>query len=421
MSRFSWLVWFVSVAAMGLAGAVHAQLSLELYIDSGDGLDDPIYVTGSRTPGDDRLFVVTRDGRIEVWLGDQFAPAPYLDLSQGARTPPESVDTESEGGLLGLTFSPDFANDGFFYVYYTAGDPNVSNDLESRLSRFQASGNPLTSNVANPAETILPPFPVDQPRPDHNGGSVEVFGTDLYIALGDGGPGDGRLAQDDSTILGKLLRFDLTQDPPPAEVIGKGLRNPYRFSIDSETGDIYIGDVGTNLAEEITIVPKADLVGAPLNQTAPLNFGWPIEEGFTCIGPTEPTDPPCGDPSLYPPVFDYDHSNFRVAVVGGVVYRGSDRSLRGTYYFGDWLARDFWSLEWTASQGLAEDPVSENSLFAPINQLVAYGSGNDGEVYVVESNNAIYKLVPEPAALFSGLVAVASVWGIVIVRRRFAA
>jgi glucose/arabinose dehydrogenase len=414
------LLLVVCASGLGLASTphtAHGQLSLELVISGSDGLEDPIFVTGSGATGDNRLFVASRDGRIEVWLGDRFAASPYLDLSTAARSAPDSVDPEGEGGLLGVAFSPDFANDGFFYVYYTAGDPSVSNDLESRVSRFQALGDPLVSNLANPAETILAPFPLAQPRTNHNGGNLDIFDDYLYIALGDGGQ-NRNLAQDDSTLFGKLIRLDLMQDPPTAEVVGKGLRNPFRFSIDSMTGDIYIGDVGGSLAEEISIVADADLVGVPIGNAAPLNFGWPIEEGFVCLGPVFPADPPCGDPSLIPPVFDYDHSNNRFAVVGGVVYRGADASLQGQYFFGDWLAADFWSLEWNSTQGLLGEAVSENTLFAPLNQVVAFGTDSSGEVYVVDPGGGIYRVVPEPGMLLSSVSSLGMVWLLIFFRRR---
>jgi glucose/arabinose dehydrogenase len=384
----------------------HAQL--ELVVQASDGLDNPIYVTGTGIPGDERLFIATRDGRIEVWDGQSLAPTPYLDLTS-------EVDEEAEGGMLGLAFSSDFAVDGRFYVYYTAGNPNVNGDLVSRVSRFEAEGDPRTSNIANPTETILAPFPLDQPRSNHNGGTLQVRGDALYIALGDGGLASSS-AQDDSTILGKLIRFDLSQDPPPFEIVAKGLRNPYRFSIDSLTGDLYIGDVGGFMAEEISVATASALAtGVALGQTAPINFGWPIEEGFVCREPQG--SPPCGDPALTAPIFDYNHSNGRVAVVGGVVYRGPDPSLQGLYFFGDYLAADFWSLEWNAIQGLVEAPVSENTLFAPISRVVGFGTGTDGAVYVVDPNDAIYR-VPEPSVNLMSVVAIGSALVMGIFRRR---
>ncbi|MDJ0869403.1 MAG: PQQ-dependent sugar dehydrogenase [Myxococcota bacterium] len=385
-------VWFrvfaTSISTLLLALAASADLRTELVIG---GIGESTYVTSTGLPGDDRLVVLGRSGRIRLLRDGALLTPDFLDLSQCV-APPACTDTEVEGGLLGIAFSPDYANDGHFYVYRTLGDPSVGNDLVSRLSRFTVLGDPTTSNVADASsEQVL--FEIDQPAGNHNGGTVAFRGDHLYLGLGDGGPG--RNGQDDSTLLGKMLRFDLTEEDPQPEVYAKGLRNPYRFAFDPKWNDLYIADVGSNLWEEVNVL-AAD---AP----AGTNFGWDVEEGSACKSPS-PGEPSCGDPSLVRPTFAYDRSGGRAAIVGGVVYRGALRSLRGHYVFADYLSGEYWSFLWNPEDGIVGEVVDRRADFAPsagtIRQPVAFGTDSQGELYVLDRiGSKIFKLVGDPEDL----------------------
>jgi glucose/arabinose dehydrogenase len=384
-----------TAAALGLvlaAGAAGAELRTELVAG---GLAQPIFLTA---PADDlRLFVLERDGRILVLDGG--SALPFLDIR-------DRVDaSEGEGGLLGLAFPKDYASAGVFYVYYTTGDEAVSNDLVSRLSRFHAVGDPATSNSADPdGEAIL--FSLPQPRPNHDGGTVAIRGDYLYLGLGDGGeqgdPND--RAQDDASPFGKLLRFDLRLASPAPETWAKGFRNPFRFSFDRETGDLYVGDVGQNEREEIDVEPAASAGG--------FDYGWNVEEGSACFDP-DPGELPCGDPALVRPVFEYLHvaQPCGGSVVGGAVYRGSAiPSLRGQYLFADYCTGRIWSLEWDGAGGTQGPVLDRTAELAPapplwLDQIVAFGEDGFGELYVVELGGSVFRIVPEPGALPLGLAA----------------
>jgi glucose/arabinose dehydrogenase len=387
--------------------AAPAQITTELLVS---GLDLPVFATAPDLPGERRLFVVERDGRIRVVQNGALLATPFLDRT--ACTPPNCVDVNGEGGLLGLAFSPSYASDGEFYVYYTAGNPAIGNDLVSRISRFRVIGDPATSNLADVAsEEIV--FALAQPPADnHKGGTIAFSGGWLYLALGDGGQ-TSNTAQNDNTLLGKLLRFDVSLANPVPQVVAKGLRNPYRFSFDSLTGDLYLADVGAAQREEVDVIAAADLSSVPLGQPALFNFGWDVEEGTLCRGPNPPSEPPCG--TTLPPIAEYDSSTpARVAIIGGVVYRGLRfPSLRGEYFFGDLLSREVWSLEWNSTQGLVGPVIDRSALFDPvvgaIDQLVAFGTDARGEIYPIDQLGEVYVL-PEPDSELLLVAAIAVLW-----------
>ena len=287
------------------------------------GLSGPVRLVAPE--GDSRLFVVQRNGLVLLFDQQGGPLGTFLDISS-------QTSTSGERGLLGLAFPSDYSQTGRFYLSFT--------DLggDSRVDRFQVDpGNP---NQADPGSQFNL-LTVEQPYANHNGGHI-TFGPDgmLYFGLGDGGSGGdpGDRAQDDQNLLGKMLRLDVSgpgayaipaDNPfvsasPLDEIWAKGLRNPWCFSFDRQTGDLYIADVGQNVHEEIDI-QSFDSPGGE-------NYGWNLMEGPDCFDP--PTD--CNDGSLVLPVYSYVHGGtpYRCSISGGFVYRG-DRipSLQGLYFF----------------------------------------------------------------------------------------
>ncbi len=367
----------------------------------------PIYVTAPA--GDPRLFIVLRAGEIRILENGELLSAPFLDIKN-------RVGTIGEGGLLGMTFAPDYAESGVFYLYYTGdSNPGPGVALESRLSRLSVVGDPDVSNTADPnSEEIL--FALPQPATNHNGGTIQIRDGWLYLALGDGGASNDT-AQDDSMLLGKMLRFDTAQISVPwqPEVWAKGLRNPFRWSFDRATGDLYVGDVGQGTREEITVV-SADSPGGA-------NFGWDVLEGSLCNDPS-PSEPDCDDPSLLLPTFEYGFqmppSPAPRAVTGGSVYRGSrSPSLQGVYFFADFFAARLWTFRWNPLTGEAGDFADRTDEFPPdagaLNQVVAISEDGLGELYVVNLTGSVYRLVPEPG---SAPLAAASVLALLALARR---
>ncbi len=324
------------------------------------GLNRPLYLTHA---GDDRLFILEQDGLIRIAdASGQLRPDPFLDVSSLITT------DGNEQGLLGLAFHPDYANNGFFYINYT----DVRGDTV--VARYSVSGDP---NKANPdSATTL--FTVDQPYRNHNGGDL-VFGPDgfLYIGMGDGGDaGDPQgNGQNPDALLGKLLRLDVNTDGAQPEIWAMGLRNPWRFSFDRQTGDLFIGDVGQGEWEEISYVP------APLPNPGP-NFGWNILEGTHRYSTV-------GDPAgLYGPVTEYSHSEGGCSVTGGYVYRGSALpALNGVYFFADFCSGIIWSLVPDSSGGFTRATFMETG-----SQITSFGEDLNGELYVIDRGGTVYRL-----------------------------
>lgn len=342
-------------------------------------------VTGLRQPtdlqppmdGSGRLMVLEQPGTIRVLQGATLLPEPFLDLQDrvGARG--------SEQGLLGLAFHPDYAQNGFFYVNYT--DQNG----DTVIARFSVS--PDDANRADPgSEAIL--LRVDQPYGNHNGGGM-VFGPDgyLYMSLGDGGSANDPQgnAQSLNTHLGKLLRVDVDGGEPyviPAdnpfagggglpEIWAYGLRNPWRFSFDRATGDLYIADVGQNQWEEINYWAA----GSP----AGVNYGWDFREG---AHPFEGT-PPDGL-TLVDPVAEYQHSA-GCSVTGGYVYRGQALpQFQGIYLYSDYCSGRVWGL-----LRAADGAWQSQELFRTGLNVSAFGQDEAGEIYLVDQGTGgIYRL-----------------------------
>lgn len=339
------------------------------------GIQSPVGM-GYSPDGTGRLFILEQEGVIRLWQNDRLASIPFLDIRKrvGSRG--------SEQGLLGIAFHPNYAQNGYFYVNYT--DRNG----DTVIARFQA--NPPSATTADPAsEKIL--LNIAQPYANHNGGAV-VFGQDgyLYLGLGDGGSaGDPQNnAQSLNTLLGKLLRLDVDGgDPyaiPPSnpyrsggglpEIWAYGLRNPWRLSFDRQTGDLYIGDVGQNLWEEIDYLPN----GA----SGDLNFGWKYLEG---THPYQGTPPP--EFKLIPPIYEYGHDQ-GCSVTGGLVYRGRNLpEWNGVYLFGDYCAG------WIAGLRLLPDGTWQvQRLLRDLGRISSFGEDEQGEVYVIDHGGTVYRL-----------------------------
>ncbi|RJP47357.1 MAG: glucose dehydrogenase [Anaerolineaceae bacterium] len=320
--------------------------------------------------GSGRLFIVEQAGVIRILQNGALLETPFLDIS-------ERVDDDgNEQGLLGLAFHPGFAGNGFFYVNYT----EVGGDTV--IARFTATG-----DIADPNSEIRL-LGVKQPFPNHNGGGL-AFGPDgyLYIALGDGGSGGDPQGngQNRNTLLGKILCIDVDNGEPYAvpadnpfgsEVFHYGLRNPFRFSFDGLTGDLWIGDVGQGAWEEIDFLPAGTPGG--------INFGWNRFEGMH--------DYSAGDiPADYrPPLFEYSHDQ-GCSVTGGYVYRGSMPEWQGVYFYGDFCSGKVWGALPRIISADAEESIS-TVLFETGAQITTFGVDEAGEIYLADRNGNILRL-----------------------------
>lgn len=352
-----------------------ARLRLDAFLD---GLSRPLLVTHA---GDDsgRLFVVEQTGRILLVRGGKVADEPFLDIR-------ERTVATGERGLLGLAFPPRHEEDGVAYVSYT----DTSGD--SILARYRLANGTRDRLDRDSEEVILK---VDQPYANHNGGHV-AFGPDgmLYYGLGDGGSaGDPQgNGQNPNALLGSLLRLDVDvatgyaapEDNPykhgngRAEVWAKGLRNPWRFSFDRATGDLYIGDVGQNKREEIDFQPANAPGGA--------NYGWNIFEGterFKLIG--EPFSETTAPVAEYP-----TREEGACAVTGGYVYRGAAiPPLVGTYLYADYCSGKMWGLRF-ADGAWRSEPLLETGL-----QVSSFGEDEEGELFVVDHGGRVLRVVAD--------------------------
>jgi glucose/arabinose dehydrogenase len=345
------------------------------------GLSSPLYLTAP--PGDPRLFIVLQTGTIRVVQDGALLPTPFLDLSS-------QVTVGSEQGLLGLAFYPDYATSGRFVVHYT----DLSGDTQ--VSSFQVSADPNVADAAS-EQTILT---ADQPYANHNGGQI-LFGPDgfLYLGLGDGGSAndpEGR-GQDLSDLLGSILRLDVqagTSYTVPAdnpfvgqpnirpEIWSYGLRNPWRFSFDRATGDLYIADVGQGQLEEVDVGAASEGVGRGVN------YGWSIMEGSECLDGGQ-----CDRTGLTLPVFEYEHDQ-GCSITGGYVYRGTAiPALQGLYFFGDFCEGWVRSFRYIGGEALE---LTDWPALAPGGSVNSFGEDASGELYLMGSAGTVYKVVPDP-------------------------
>ncbi|HSO24624.1 MAG TPA: PQQ-dependent sugar dehydrogenase [Chondromyces sp.] len=383
--RMEWWLGAAALVVSGVGGGaaeLPANLDLELVAD---GFSRPVAVR-SAGDGSDRLFVVEQDGRIMVVADGEVLAGPFLDIV------PQVESGGGEQGLLGLAFHPDYSNNGFFYVNYTH-DPGPGPDV-TRVSRFEVSA--ADPDVADPAsQTILLEF--EQDFSNHNGGDLH-FGPDglLYIATGDGGgagdPND--RAQDLGTLLGKLLRIDVDGAAPYAvppdnpfvgaagarpEIWAYGLRNPWRFSFDRLTGDVFIGDVGQGAVEEVDFQPAASTGGE--------NYGWSCMEGDRAAGFN-----PCDGSPLTPPILVYGHG-LGCSVTGGYRYRGRIAALRGFYVFGDFCSGRIWLASESGGAWSAE-------LWADTDvSISSFGEDEGGELYLTDlARGELHRFTAPPEA-----------------------
>jgi glucose/arabinose dehydrogenase len=392
----------LGAALLALAGASPAAAQGQAQATLvASGLTQPLFVTAPA--GDPRLVVVERAGRIRVVENGVTLATPFLDI----RT---RVGTLGEGGMLGLAFPADYASSGLFTVYYT--DAN----LDSVVARFEVTGNP---NVADPnsEEELL--F-IDQPDgtnfQNHKGGTIH-YGPDgfLWFATGDGGSANdpSENAQNPQSLLGKMLRIDVgpvfapgsipvsgqvyripADNPfvgsaPRDEIWALGLRNPYRWSFDRATGDVWIGDVGQNALEEVDFEPAGDPGGR--------NYGWDVMEGGNC-NPNDPAPaPPCNDPSLSLPVYQYGRSAGDCSIIGGSVYRGDSFSqLRGLYFFGDFCTGHVWSFD-PATLGVVDRTAQLGAAAGVGFTLVGFGEDGLGRLLLVQRNaGTVYRITAVP-------------------------
>ncbi|MCA1733491.1 MAG: PQQ-dependent sugar dehydrogenase [Acidobacteria bacterium] len=347
-----------------------------------DGLAAPIAIT-SAGDGSGRLFITLQEGRIVVIRGGALLPEPFLDIRH-------LVGAGGERGLLSVSFHPRFAQNGHFFVDYTdrSGD--------TVIARYTVS--PATPDRADPstAKTILT---VDQPFSNHNGGQLQ-FGPDgyLYIGMGDGGSGGDpeNRAQNLSTLLGKLLRIDVDGGDPYAippdnpfiatsgarpEIWSYGLRNPWRFSFDRRTHDLFIADVGQNEWEEINVQAGGSRGGE--------NWGWRLMEGMHCFDPLAG----CNDGSLTLPVLEYGRSE-GCSVSGGYRYRGSaSPPLDGIYVYGDFCSGRIWGARANPNGTWTTELLLDTTF-----SISSFGEDEQGEIYVADISGAIYRITGPPQA-----------------------
>ena len=341
------------------------------------GLRFPLHL--SSPPGDERLFVLEKGGVIRVIKGGSLLDAPFLDIT------PKVLSTGGEQGLLGLAFFPDYATTGRFLVHYT------DRSGTSQISMFRVSADP---DRADPAESVV--LSVTRPGHAHNGGQI-LFGPEgyLYIGLGDGDDSDGGRGQSLEDLLGSILRIDVsagTSYAVPAdnpfvatagarpEVWSYGLRNPWRFTFDRATRDLYIGDVGESQWEEVNYSSAAEGAGRGIN------YGWSRMEGRHCMRATG-----CGE-ELTLPVVEYSHSE-GCSVTGGYVYRGAALpQLQGRYFYADYCGA------WVRSLRMEGGAVVEESEWPELGSrglITSFGEDNAGELYLTTQEGRIYKIVPQ--------------------------
>ena len=359
--------WFgvvLAVAAAAVPGAASSssqqvQLHLRLVVS---GLDSPTFAGAPRSePG--RLYVVEKPGAIRVLVNGRLRPQPFLDIRDRVGS------NGSEQGLFSVAFHPRYASNHRFYVDYT--DKNG----DTRVVEFRSNG---TVGLPGTARQLL--F-VRQPYANHNGGQLQ-FGPDgrLYVGMGDGGSaGDpGNRAQNLGVRLGKLLRLNVDKAGSGWQIAGYGLRNPWRFSWDRRTRDLYIADVGQGAWEEVD-------VRTPAQQRFLNNYGWRVWEGRSRFTADQQVNP---RGRLVFPIVVYSHDNGNCSITGGYVYRGKEvPSARGHYFYGDYCSGIVWSLRAVGGKlrGNRREPFR-------VAGLSSFGEDAAGELYAVSLEGRIYKL-----------------------------
>ena len=344
------------------------------------GLAQPVNMTNAND-GSGRLFVVEKRGVILAVNQGVLRSSAFLDISGKVGS------SGFEQGLLGLAIHPDFQNNGFIYIDYTDLNGNTV------IARYSVDTNgPVDAQTADPnSEMVL--LRVNQPFPNHNGGQL-VFGPDgmLWISFGDGGSGGDPYGNGQSvqTLLGKILRIDVDHGTPYTippdnpfssggglpEIWAYGLRNAWKFSFDSLTGDLYIADVGQNKWEEVDFLPSGF-------NSIPANFGWNLREGFHSYQGSSASN----SQNLIDPVFEYGHDQ-GCSITGGYVYRGKNLpELNGVYFFGDYCTGLVWGL---IKQG--DNQWTGKVMFETGLNISSFGTDELGEIYLLDLNGGLYRL-----------------------------
>lgn len=347
------------------------------------GLSKPLLVADAGD-GSGRLFVVEQTGAIRILKAGKLLAVPFLDLSA-------SVSGGNEQGLLGLAFHPGYRSNGKLYVSYT----DLKGTSVIREYRVSAA-NPDRANGAS-GRTLLR---LRQPYANHNGGNI-AFGPDgdLYIGFGDGGSaGDpGNRAQNLGSLFGKLLRIDVDRRtgtlpygiPPTNPFVGRagldqiwayGLRNPWRWSFDRTTGDLWIGDVGQDTWEEV----DRAVATHGRNAGRGLDFGWRVMEADHCFSPSSG----CARSGKTLPLVEYRHVNGRCSITGGFVYRGGRYpDLAGAYLFADYCSGEIWYVDRGAARGTAPTLALDTDL-----AITSFGQDRAGELYLTDGNGSVYRV-----------------------------
>jgi glucose/arabinose dehydrogenase len=348
------------------------------------GIASPVFV-GNAADGTNRLFIVERAGTIRVLQPGSSSPTLFLDIRS-------KIVSGGEQGLLGLAFHPLYSTNGRFFVYYTQAADGTLVIAEYKV----AASN---KDVADPTEKVILTIP-HPTNTNHNGGML-AFGPDgfLYIGVGDGGSANDppNNAQNVNVLLGKILRIDI--NPPQAsgaqyvspstnpffgttagrdEIFALGIRNPWRFSFDRLTGQLWVADVGQGAREE---------VDTPILSGG--NYGWRVYEGFACTNNDQAL---CNAANYTLPIFDYAHANGRCSITGGYVYRGSSGALpAGTYVYGDYCSGEIFS--WDGS--------TQTVLLDTTQNIASFGEDEQGELYVVNLGGTLSKIVPTVPCTYS--------------------
>ena len=374
-----------SLAPIGDAGALPVMKLTEFV----SGLDAPTFLAA--LPDADVLLVLEQPGRVRKIVNGVLEDEPFLDLT-------DRVSAGGERGLLGLALNPSFAGDGRFYLHYSAR-PVPGADIElgaGVVSEFTRRAGELTADPSSERRLLV----IDQPYSNHNGGMLAFHPSDglLYIGLGDGGSGGDPqgYGQNLDAWLGKMLRIDvngrdageygipagnMTGDGVRPEIWSYGLRNPWRFSFDAETGDLYIGDVGQGAIEEIDFEPSG---------AGQRNYGWNTMEGSRCFEPTSA----CDREGLTLPVFEYPR-DFGCSVTGGYVYRGQALgALRGVYLFADYCSGRFGALRVENERLVLQAEITETLNPDGLRNITSFGVDQLGEIYVLTSSGVVYRIDP---------------------------
>ncbi len=375
----------------------------EIFLSSNliaDGFKKPLFITSD--PNNSKvLYVVEQAGKIIIINNGKKLNEPFLDITDRVVPPGRPGD---ERGLLGFAFHPNYDKNKKFYVNY------INNDGYTIVSEFSAQSSLVANSLS---ERIV--FSLEQPYRNHNGGHMQ-FGPDdyLYISIGDGGKSGDPLnaGQDLNTLFGKIIRIDVNKVPygipksnpyygqknKRGEIWAWGLRNVWRFSFDSEIGDIYYGDVGQNKWEEINY--------EPYNSKGGVNYGWRVMEASKCYKPEKN----CDERGLTPPIHEYPNdANYMVilgggsqinsdgcSVTGGYVYRGEKiKAFNGYYIFGDYCSGNIWTFKVVNNKATeltnrTEEINLANGEFTTY--ISSFGEDADGELYIVEYNGGIYKI-----------------------------